>query len=152
MPLSLTTRWSGDIPIVGCRGRIVEGPESVALREHLEKELAQQSVLVLDLGGVDFIDSSGLGLLVKFAMRVMKDGGELKLCGVAPRIQTTLKTTKVNTVLSKTHNTRIVGTTMRKALVHSLNGELIRAVNYSANPAHSNCLKSALLRVHRVFA
>ena len=99
MPLSLTTRWSGDIPIVGCRGRIVEGPESVALREHLEKELAQQSVLVLDLGGVDFIDSSGLGLLVKFAMRVMKDGGELKLCGVAPRIQTTLKTTKVNTVL-----------------------------------------------------
>src|SRR5262245_61664680 len=95
----MTTRWSGDIPIVACRGRIVEGPESVALREHLDKELAQQPVLVLDLGGVDFIDSSGLGLLVRFAMRVMKEGGELKLCGVAPRIQTTLKTTKVNTVL-----------------------------------------------------
>jgi anti-sigma B factor antagonist len=99
VPLSLTTRWSGDIPIVVCRGRIVEGPESVALREHLEKELAQQSLLVLDLTSVDFIDSSGLGLLVRFAMRVGKEGGELKLCGVAPRIQTTLKTTKVNTVL-----------------------------------------------------
>ena len=99
MPLTLTTHWSGDIPIVVCRGRIVEGTESVALREHLEKELAQQPLLLLDLSAVDFIDSSGLGLLVRLAMRARKDGGELKLCCVSPRIQTTLKTTKVNSVL-----------------------------------------------------
>src|SRR5262245_50796605 len=99
VPLSLTTRWAGDIPVVTCRGRIVEGTESVKLREHLENEIAQRSSLLLDLREVDFIDSSGLGLLVRFAMRVGKEGGELKLCYVAPRIQTTLKTTKVNTVL-----------------------------------------------------
>lgn len=100
VPLKLTTHRSGDdIPVVVCRGRIVEGPESVALREHLGKELTQQSLLVLDLREVDFIDSSGLGLLVRFAMNVRKEGGELKLCYVAPRIQATLKTTKVHTIL-----------------------------------------------------
>jgi anti-anti-sigma factor len=99
VPLSLTTHWSADIPVVVCRGRIVEGTESATLREHLDKELAQQSLLVLDLREVDFIDSSGLGLLVRYAMHLRKEGGELKLCNVSPRIHTTLKTTKVNTVL-----------------------------------------------------
>lgn len=99
MPLSLATQWSGDIPIVVCRGRIVEGAEADALRRHLDEELPGQRFLLLDLSGVDFIDSSGLGLLVRYAMRVKKDGGDLKLCCVAPRIQTTLKTTKVHTVL-----------------------------------------------------
>lgn len=99
MPLSLKTRWSEEIPVVVCRGRIVEGAESVALRDYLDKELSQQSLLLLDLCEVDFIDSSGLGLLLKAAMRAQKEGGELKLCCVSQRIQTTLKITKVNTVL-----------------------------------------------------
>src|SRR5262249_55580676 len=95
----MTTHWSADIPVVVCRGRIVEGTESAVLREHLDMELAQQSLLVLDLREVDFIDSSGLGLLVRYAMKLRQQGGELKLCFVSPRIQTTLKTTKVSTVL-----------------------------------------------------
>jgi anti-sigma B factor antagonist len=99
VPLTLETRWSDDIPVVVCKGRIVEGIEADGLRAHLDKELAQQSFVLLDLSGVDFIDSSGLGLLVRYAMRVKKEGGDLKLCCVAPRIQTTLKTTKVNTIL-----------------------------------------------------
>ena len=99
MPLKLTTRWSSDIPVVVCNGRIVEGPESVALRKCLEEEIAQESMVVLDFREVDFIDSSGLGLLVRQAMRVRKAGGEIKLCYASPRIQATLKTTKINTVL-----------------------------------------------------
>ena len=70
MPLTLKTRWSDDIPVVVCKGRIVEGIEADGLRAHLDKELAQQSFVLLDLSGVDFIDSSGLGLLVRYAMRV----------------------------------------------------------------------------------
>jgi anti-anti-sigma factor len=94
----MTTRWSGDIPVVICHGRIVEGTESIGLDQHLEN-LSQSSLLILDLAGVDFIDSSGLGLLVRLAMRLQKGGSELKLCSVSPRIQAILKTTKLNTVL-----------------------------------------------------
>ncbi len=99
MPLKLTTRWTEAIPIVVCKGRIVEGTESLAQRDHLEKELAQQPFLILDFREVDFVDSSGLGMLVRLAMRIKKDGGDLKLCYVSPRIEQTLKTTKVNTIL-----------------------------------------------------
>ena len=99
MPLAFATRRSGEISIVTCRGRIVEGPESVALSQHLEKELAHQPLLVLDVHDVEFIDSSGLGLLVRLAMRLKKEGGELKLCGPSARIKATLKTTRVNTIL-----------------------------------------------------
>jgi stage II sporulation protein AA (anti-sigma F factor antagonist) len=77
----------------------VEGAESLALRDHIEKELGQQQMLILDFREVDFVDSSGLGMLVRLAMQMRKAGGELKLCYVPPRIETTLKTTKVNTVL-----------------------------------------------------
>jgi anti-sigma B factor antagonist len=97
--LLLTTRQSGDIPIVACRGRIVEGTESEALRQHLDKEVAQQTQLLLDLRDVDFIDSSGLGLLVRLAMRLQSEGGELKLCHASAKIKTTLKITKLITVL-----------------------------------------------------
>ena len=99
MPLALTTHWSGDVPVVVCRGRIIAGPDSSALREHLEKELAQQPTLVLDVSGVDFIDSSGLGLLVRLVKSAKKACGEIKLCCVSPRIQATLKTTKLNAIL-----------------------------------------------------
>jgi anti-anti-sigma factor len=99
VPLKLTTRWTEAIPIVVCHGRIVEGAESLALRDHIEKELAQQQLLILDFREVDFVDSSGLGMLVRQAMQLKKQGGELKLCYVSPRIETTLKTTKVNTIL-----------------------------------------------------
>lgn len=99
MPLRLTTRWTEAIPIVVCKGRIVEGSESLALRDHLERELAEQPLVILDFREVDFIDSSGLGMLVRLVMRLKKEGGDLKLCYVSPRIESTLKTTKVNTVL-----------------------------------------------------
>lgn len=99
MPLKLTTRWTEAIPIVVCRGRIIGGAESVALREHLNNELSQQALVILDFREVDFIDSSGLGMLVRLAMQLNKDGGDLKLCYVSSRIQQTLKSTKVNDIL-----------------------------------------------------
>ena len=99
MPLSLTTRLTRQIPVIACHGRIVEGAESSALQEQLEREFVQSPLVVLDLREVDFMDSSGLGLLVKVASRARKDGRDLKLCRVSPRIQTILQITKLNTIL-----------------------------------------------------
>jgi len=97
--LSLTTRQAGDVTILACRGRLVEGVESAALQKHLEEALPFQSMFVLDLCDIDFIDSSGLGLLVRFASRLRNDGGDLKLCTVSSRVAAALQITRVNTVL-----------------------------------------------------
>jgi hypothetical protein len=55
-------------------------------------------MIVLDLGGVDFIDSSGLGLLVRFMTRTRVAKGHLKLCSVPAKIVDILRVTRLNTI------------------------------------------------------
>jgi hypothetical protein len=54
--------------------------------------------VVLDLSSVDFIDSGGLGLLVRLLHRTQNAGGDLKLCGLSSRIAETFRATKLHTV------------------------------------------------------
>jgi anti-sigma B factor antagonist len=97
MSLSLQDRRIGDVTVVTLTGRIVEGPASAALRQHLEG-LAQHPCVVLNFGGVDFIDSSGLGLLVRLLTRSRAAGGDLKLCEVSSRIREVLRITRLDTL------------------------------------------------------
>jgi anti-sigma B factor antagonist len=98
VPLSFQSRRVGDITVVTCSGRIVEGAESAALQQHLNDLLHQDPYLILHLGAVDFIDSSGVGLLVRFFSRTQLAGGSLNLCDVSPRIREVLKITRLNTI------------------------------------------------------
>jgi anti-sigma B factor antagonist len=86
MPISLQHRRVGDITIVTCAGRIVEGAESVALQSRLDELLEDVPLLVLHLGAVDFLDSSGLGLLVRYVTRAQNAQGSLKFCALSPKI------------------------------------------------------------------
>src|SRR5271154_4798041 len=63
--LSLDTREVGRVTIVRCNGRIVAGGESESLREHVIWLLRDRRSIVLDLSEVGFIDSSGLGTIVR---------------------------------------------------------------------------------------
>jgi anti-sigma B factor antagonist len=94
MPLSLQSRRVGDITVVTCSGRIVEGSESAALLDHLAL-LTQDPCVVLNFSDVAFVDSSGLGLLVRLVMRSRAAGGDLKLCTVPARIGEVLKITRL---------------------------------------------------------
>ena len=96
MALSFTGRTVGDISVLRCHGRIVEGAESSALRHYVNEILEQTPAIVLDLGEVDFIDSSGLGMLVRILARTGRDN--LKLCRLNGRIAETLKLTRLAAV------------------------------------------------------
>ena len=96
MPLSFQSRSVGDITVVKCDGRIIEGAESAALRQHMNDLLPNAPWIVLHLGDVPFIDSSGLGLLVRILART--GHGNLKLCAVSARIAEMLKITKLAAV------------------------------------------------------
>jgi anti-sigma B factor antagonist len=98
VPLSLGNRRVGDITIVKCSGRIVEGAESDALQRHLNDLLPDDPDIVLDLGDVHFIDSSGLGLLVRFLTRTQTARGDLKLCAVPANIGEILRVTRLGTI------------------------------------------------------
>ena len=98
MAISLEHRRVGDIPIVTCAGRIVEGAESAALQSLLDDLLAEGPRLVLHLGAVDFLDSSGLGLLVRYVTRTQNAQGSLKFCALSPRIIEVLEMTHLRPI------------------------------------------------------
>lgn len=95
MPLSLKTRRVGDVTIIRCSGRIVAGAENESLREQVRGLLPDRRDVVLDLNEVVFIDSSGLGTLVRLLTSVRRAQGDLKLCSLPPDIQKLLKLTKL---------------------------------------------------------
>ena len=99
MSLSFQSRRVGDVTVLTCSGRMLAGDETAAFRSHLDELIRWDPRVVLHLGGVDFIDSSGLGLLVRYMTRARSAGGALTLCAVSPKIDEVLKVTRLRAVL-----------------------------------------------------
>ena len=67
------------------------------LHQHLSDLVAHRPHIILDLAQVEFVDSSGLGLLVRFLSRTHQARGGLKLCAVPPRVAEVLRVTRLST-------------------------------------------------------
>lgn len=98
MQLKLTVRTVHDILVVNCDGRVVFGEESAELRDTVKKLLAENNQLVLNLGGVTYIDSGGLGTLVALYTTAHNAGGSIKLSNLTQRVGDLLQVTKLLTV------------------------------------------------------
>ncbi len=81
----------GRVTIVRCKGRIVSGPETEGLRDHVTHLLRDRRSIVLHLGEVVFIDSSGLGTIVRTLTSTRQVHGDLKLCDVPEHIRKVLQ-------------------------------------------------------------
>jgi anti-sigma B factor antagonist len=99
MDLSLTERSKEGIAILDAKGQIVAGDGAERLRERL-KALAEAGTpnAILNLEGVDYIDSSGLGALVMSFSALRKKDGTLKLLNLTRRNVELLVLTKLETV------------------------------------------------------
>lgn len=98
LQLSLDTREVGRVTIVRRHGRIVAGRECDSLREHVAWLLRDRRSIVLHLGEVGFIDSSGLGTMVRALTSTRQAHGELKLCSVPPVVRKVLEMSRLTTV------------------------------------------------------
>ena len=99
MSVNLNTRQVGDVSVVDVAGRITLGEGSSALRDTLRGLVSNgQKKILLNLGEVSYIDSSGIGELVSGFTTVTNSGGELKLLNLAKRVKDLLQITKLNTV------------------------------------------------------
>ena len=82
-----------------CSGRITLGEGSVVLRDVVKDLLAKgQKKILLNLGDVNYIDSSGIGELVSAYTTVKNQGGELKLLNLTKKVHDLLQITKLYTV------------------------------------------------------
>ena len=99
MSMTLATRNVSGVTIVDLSGKITLGEGGVTLREEVRKLLAAGSKkIVLNLGEVNYIDSSGLGELVSAYTAVKNAGGELKLINLTSKVRDLLVITKLVTV------------------------------------------------------
>ncbi len=98
MAIEMITRSVANTRIVECSGRIVLGDESANFRNYLRELLTGCKQIVLDLGGVTYIDSIGLGVLVGVLISAQKAGGDIKLANLKPRLVDVLGVTKLMTV------------------------------------------------------
>ena len=104
MRLTLHSQLMEHVVVVRCQGRIVAGSEIDALQAELDKHTETGKKVVLHLAEVDYIDSSGLGALVRAFGVLQAAGGSLKLCQVSPFVLQVLEVTKLLSVLP-THST-----------------------------------------------
>ena len=95
------TRVLGDVTVIDLSGRITVGEGNVALRE-MVRDLAEkgQKKIVLNLGEVHYVDSSGVGELVKAHTTIKNQGGELKLANLTKRVHDLLELTRLSAIFA----------------------------------------------------
>ena len=99
MSMKASTRQVDGITIVDLSGRITLGEGSVVLRDSIKDLLGKgQKKILLNLGDVSYIDSSGIGELVSAFTSVRNQGGELKLLNLTKKVHDLLQITKLYTV------------------------------------------------------
>jgi anti-sigma B factor antagonist len=97
--LNITERQAGDITILDMDGKVTIGEGSVALRTTIRRLLGEgKKKILLNLGSVSYVDSSGIGELVSSFTAVNKEGGSLRLLNLTQKIQDLLAITKLLTV------------------------------------------------------
>ncbi len=97
--MKASTRQVDGITIVDLSGRITLGEGSVVLRDTIKDLLSKgQKKILLNLGDVSYIDSSGIGELVSAFTSVRNQGGELKLLHLTKKVHDLLQITKLYTV------------------------------------------------------
>src|SRR5260370_42588674 len=90
---------AGDIPVLDMDGRITIGEGSVAMRSAIRRLLEEGTKkILLNLAGVGYIDSSGIGELVSSYTAINKEGGQLKLLSLTAKLRDLLTITKLLTV------------------------------------------------------
>jgi len=97
--LNIKERQAGDVTILDLSGKITIGEGSVQLRESVRRLLDDgKKKILLNLGDVSYVDSSGIGELVSSYTTTNNNGGQLKLLNQTKKIHDLLTITKLVTV------------------------------------------------------
>jgi anti-sigma B factor antagonist len=103
--LNIEERETGDVTILDMNGKVTIGEGSVALRSAIRGLLEKgRKKILLNLSGVGYIDSSGIGELVASFTAINKEGGQLKLLNLTQKLQDLLAITKLLTVFDVYEN------------------------------------------------
>lgn len=99
MTLTIASHEVKAVPVLDLKGRITLGDGSVQIRDAIREMVNNgQKRILLNLGGVNYIDSSGLGELVAAYTTAKNNGADLKLLNLSKKVHDLLQLTKLYTV------------------------------------------------------
>lgn len=99
MSVKVSTRQVGDVTVADVTGKLTLGEGSSAFRDLLRSLIGQgRKKILVNLSGVTYLDSSGIGELVAGYTTITSAGGKLKLVNLTSKVQNPLQTTKLYTV------------------------------------------------------
>ena len=99
--LYINERREGDVTVLDLKGRVRAGGNTVALHKSIRTLIHEEKILVLlNLAGVTFMDSCGLGELVASHVTLQKCGGELKLLHLTESLRELMSATNLLDVFS----------------------------------------------------
>lgn len=102
--MKLSDRIQDDVVILEPTGKIMGGPDASLLHDKLYEYIEKNKKrVVIDLAQVDWMNSTGLGILISGYTTLRNNNGELKLANVTDKIQSLLTITKLVTVF-ETHD------------------------------------------------
>ena len=97
--MELKSREDGDITILTVNGNLVIGEPETTFKKTVTQLLEEGRVnLLVDMSSVGFLDSSGLGALVRALTQTQKEGGQTKLLNAGPQVRKLLQMTKLDSV------------------------------------------------------
>jgi anti-sigma B factor antagonist len=97
--LNISERQAGDVTVLDLSGKITIGEGSVSLRGAIRRLIEEgKKKILLNLGKVSYVDSSGIGELVSSFTTINREGGQLKLLNLSQKIQDLMTITKLHTV------------------------------------------------------
>jgi len=97
--MKLASREQDGVIVLAPKGKIMGGPDATAMHEMLHDLVAHdKKMVVIDLAGVDWMNSTGLGILISGLTTMKNCDGDLKLANVTDKIKSLLTITKLVTV------------------------------------------------------
>jgi len=97
--MKLTFREVDGVIVLEPKGKILGGPDAASLHDQLHEFIKEDKrKVIIDLAKVDWMNSTGLGILISGLTTMRNNGGELKLANVTEKIESLLTITKLITV------------------------------------------------------
>lgn len=94
--MKLSSRLAGEVTIVDVEGKILLGEGDVAIKHAIDELLARgRRLFLLNLARVPYVDSAGLGQIIRCFTAIRKAGGTLKLLSPNPKVIDLLTVTKM---------------------------------------------------------
>ncbi|MGE5321399.1 MAG: STAS domain-containing protein [Actinomycetota bacterium] len=105
MNLKIGTRQIDGVTVIDLSGRIVLGDETAFFRQTIRDTLARgDRKILLNLGGVPYIDSAGIGELAGAFLAVRRQGGELKLLNLTKKVHDVVQIVKLGSIFEICEN------------------------------------------------